>query len=130
MMHDWKKILEQDRVWVDRQGREIPLSLMSTRYIRNALPFAIQGAFRVGWDLVKFADGPLGPQGDMAMDAVDTILDNYLEGRMPLIKAMERELAKRANRNKYRVKAEDWVREEIGTPFAVFASTYNLRRIS
>lgn len=73
-------LLNQDKVWVDANGKHHEIEAMSVRYKVNVAAFLQRRAARLA-DLYSYGEitavmsGPLAPMGEMAQDAVEVELE-------------------------------------------------------
>lgn len=73
-------VLEQDQVWYNREGDEILLEDMSLRYLKNVLAFVERrAAFLKARAEAQLLFWCGQPHGDMAQDALDSILAEVLD---------------------------------------------------
>lgn len=90
--------LEEQEVWVTREGDEIPVKEMRTGHIRNALAM-LKRAGVIGPSTLSFYLNTPGPQGDMACDAFDAELREVFDSPVnPFVDIFENELKLREGR--------------------------------
>ncbi len=83
---------------MDRYGRQIKISRMSTRYINNVVPFVERACLGKAITWMSWMDSPLGPQGDMARDSFEMEIERMMECDVPLMMGLQMELARRETR--------------------------------
>lgn len=99
--YPWNEMLNQEVWWMDRYGRQIKISRMSTRYINNVVPFVQRACLGKAYQWMTWMDSPLGPNGDMARDSLEMEIDRMMECDVPLMMGLQMELARRETRPRW-----------------------------
>lgn len=96
--YPWDEMLRQEVWWMDRYGRQIKISRMSTRYINNVVPFVQRACWAKAYEWMGWIGSPLGPQGDAALDSLEMEIDRMMDCDVPLMMGLQMELARRETR--------------------------------